>query len=273
MSARANLVTPGRDASLAGVNVSELAEAVKAADIDAESPLDGAATLLHQLKIRAADALARSPPPTPAAPPPAAASPSTSSTDRWFDQRATVSVKVFSVGAPSDGAPSDGLGGDALAQLEDERALTRQLRARLTAEQDWRRQFLHQASAHPSWLAAAKAGADALDATAAAADELPRADAAPLPPPPLPPPLDAPLTLEATPVVAHSHKLSPRVVGGELESIAFATPAAVVGAPGAPYHHQHAFAPPPPAAYTPAAYAPAAYVPAAYAGYGAIPVG
>ena len=163
-----------------------------------------------------------------AAPPPAAASPSTSSTDRWFDQRATVSVKVLSVGAPSDGAPSDGLGGDALAQLEDERALTRQLRARLTAEQDWRRQFLHQASAHPSWLAAAKAGADALDAAAAAADEPPRADAEPLPPPPLPPPLDAPLALEATPAVAHSHKLSPRVVGGELESIAFATPAAVV---------------------------------------------
>ena len=223
MSARAHLVTPGRDASLAGVNVSELAEAVKAADIDAESPLDEAATLLHQLKIRAADALARSPPPTPAAPPPAAASPSTSSTDRWFDQRATVSVKVLSVGAPSDG-----LGDDALAQLEDERALTRQLRARLTAEQDWRRQFLHQASAHPSWLAAAKAGADALDAAAAAAAaEPPRADAEPLPPP-LPPPLDAPLTLEATPAVAHSHKLSPRVVGGELESIAFATPAAVV---------------------------------------------
>ena len=44
----------------------------------------------------------------------------------------------------------------------------------------------------------------------------------------LPPPLDAPLTLAATPAVAHSHKLSPRVVGGELESIAFATPAAVV---------------------------------------------
>ena len=229
MSARAHLVTPGRDAALAGVNVSQLAEAVKAADIDAESPLDGAATLLHQLKIRAADALARSPPPTPAAPPPAAASPSTSSTDRWFDQRATVSVKVLSVGAPSVGAPSDGLGDDALAQLEDERALTRQLRARLTAEQDWRRQFLHQASAHPSWLAAAKAGADALDAAAAAAAaEPPRADAEPLPPPPLPPPLDAPLTLAATPAVAHSHKLSPRVVGGELESIAFATPAAVV---------------------------------------------
>ena len=231
MSARANLVTPGRDAALAGVNVSELAEAVKAADIDAESPLDGAATLLHQLKIRAADALARSPPPTPAGPPAAADSPSTSSTDRWFDQRATVSVKVVSVGAaPSDGAPSDGLGGDALAQLEDERALTRQLRARLTAEQDWRRQFLHQASAHPSWLAAAKAGADALDAAAAAAaNEPPRADAEPLPPPLLPPPLDAPLTLEASPAVAHSHKLSPRVVGGELESIAFATPAAPRG--------------------------------------------
>ena len=134
MSARADLVTPGRDASLAGVNVSQLAEAVKAADIDAESPLDNATTLLRQLKIRAADALARSPPPTPAAPPPAAASPSTSSTDRWFDQRAAVSVTVLSVGAaPSDGAPSDGLGGDALSQLEDERALTRQLRARLTA--------------------------------------------------------------------------------------------------------------------------------------------